>query len=105
MIEIIKKIFGLGPSVNYAELVKAGAIILDVRSKGEFASGHINGSLNIPVDQLEKSLGRLPDKEETIITVCASGMRSAAAKRLLTSKGYSVHNAGSWISLQNKIHD
>lgn len=103
MMDIFKQMFGLGPDHNYSQMVKDGAIILDVRTKGEFASGHIKGSLNIPVDQLEKNLGRLR-KEETIITVCASGMRSGAAKRLLAQKGYtSVHNGGSWISLQSKI--
>jgi rhodanese-related sulfurtransferase len=104
MIELIKTIFGIGPSVNYAELVKDGAIILDVRTKGEFASGHIKGSMNIAVDQLAKNLHRLPDKEETVITVCASGMRSATAMRILKSSGYtSVYNGGSWASLQSKI--
>ena len=42
MINVIKKILGFGPSVNYDELIKAGAIILDVRSKGEYSGGHIN---------------------------------------------------------------
>jgi rhodanese-related sulfurtransferase len=104
MIETLKKIFGLGPSVNYAALVKQGAIILDVRSKGEYASGHIKGSVNISVDQLPNNLNRLPDKNKTIITCCASGMRSASAKNILKSNGYTdVHNGGSWGGLQYKI--
>jgi len=41
MLSKIKSLLGLGPSVNYAQLVKEGAIIVDVRSKGEFAGGHI----------------------------------------------------------------
>lgn len=100
MIESFKKMLGIGPSVDYAQMIREGAVILDVRSKGEFASGHIKGSINIPVDQLERNLARIPDKEETIITVCASGMRSGAARRLLQSKGYtSVFNGGGWMSL------
>lgn len=39
---------------DYADLVKQGAVIVDVRSKSEYAGGHIKGSLNIPVDQLDK---------------------------------------------------
>ncbi len=106
MIGILKKIFGIGPAVNYAALVKQGAIILDVRSKGEYAGGHIKNSLNISVDQLGKNLDRLKDKNKTIITCCASGMRSASAKSILKSKGFtSVYNGGSWMSLQNKIHN
>lgn len=104
MINILKKIFGFGPGVNYGELVKNGAIILDVRSKGEFAGGHIKGAINIPVDALRNNLSKLKDKNQPIITCCASGMRSASAKSILQSNGHvSVYNGGGWSSLQNKI--
>ncbi|MBC7438700.1 MAG: rhodanese-like domain-containing protein [Flavobacterium sp.] len=104
MINILKKLFGIGPSVNYAELVKNGATILDVRSKSEFAGGHIQGSINISVDTLKNNLGKLKDKDKPIITCCASGMRSASAKSMLASNGYTqVYNGGGWYSLQNKI--
>ena len=105
MFESIKKLFGLGPSVNYADLVKQGAIILDVRSKGEYSGGHINGSMNISVDTLSSNLGKLKDKNKTIITCCASGMRSASAKNILKSNGYTnVYNGGGWSNLKNKIN-
>jgi rhodanese-related sulfurtransferase len=105
MINTIKNLLGLGPKVDYAALVKQGAIILDVRSKGEFASGHIKGSLNISVDTLSRSLSQLKDKQKPIITCCASGMRSASAKSILKANGYEhVHNGGSWIGLKNKIN-
>ena len=104
MINTLKKLFGFGPSVNYAEMVKNGAIILDVRSKGEFAGGHIKGSVNISVDTLRNNLVKLKDKNKTIITCCASGMRSATAKSILQSNGYvNVYNGGGWNSLQNKL--
>lgn len=104
MLNTIKKIFGIGPKVDYAELVKKGAIILDVRSNGEYSGGHVKGSINIPVDQLNKNLSKLKDKNKPIITVCASGMRSASAKSILKSNGYTqVYNGGSWGSLQNKL--
>ncbi|MBU1108599.1 MAG: rhodanese-like domain-containing protein, partial [Candidatus Riflebacteria bacterium] len=61
MIGTLLKLFGFGPKVQYSELVNQGAIILDVRSKGEFASGHIKGSVNISVDQLGSNLKRLKD--------------------------------------------
>jgi phage shock protein E len=104
MINLLKKLFGLGPSVNYTELVKNGAIVLDVRSKSEYAGGHIKGSINISVDTLRNNLAKLKDKDKPIITCCASGMRSASAKSILKSNGYSqVYNGGGWYSLQNKI--
>ena len=104
MINAIKNLLGFGPKVDYAALIKRGAIILDVRSKGEYQSGHISGSMNIPVDSLASNLNKLK-KDKPIITCCASGMRSASAKNILISNGFSeVHNGGGWTSLQNKIN-
>ena len=104
MIDIIKNILGIGPKIDYAQLIKEGAIILDVRTKIEYAGGHIKGSLNIPVDQLHNSLGKLKDKNKPVITCCASGMRSASAKNFLLSIGFKqVYNGGGWNSLQHKL--
>jgi rhodanese-related sulfurtransferase len=103
MIQLIKNLLGLAPKTDYKELLKNGATIVDVRSKGEYQGGHIKGSINIPLDSLNSSLAKLK-KDKTIIICCASGMRSASAKSILQSKGFStVHNGGGWISLQNKI--
>ncbi len=104
MLTTLKNLLGFGPKVDYKELVKSGAIILDVRSKGEYQSGHIKGSMNIPVDNLGNQLSKLKDKNTPIITCCASGMRSSVAKSVLKSNGYAqVYNGGSWHSLQNKL--
>jgi phage shock protein E len=104
MINTLKQLFGIGTKTDYAQLVKEGAIIIDVRSKGEFTGGHIKGSINIPVDQLRNNFNKLKDKNKPIITCCASGMRSASARSLLKSNGYvQVHNGGGWSSLQNKL--
>jgi rhodanese-related sulfurtransferase len=93
-----------GPKVDFSQLVKDGGIILDVRSKGEYTQGHIKNSIHIPVDQLTNNLTKLKNKDQAIITCCASGMRSGAAKKILESNGYKkVYNGGSWISLQTKI--
>jgi phage shock protein E len=103
MIERIRKVFGLSPKVDIGELIKNGATIVDVRSKGEYAQGHVKGSVNIPLDQLQSNLGKLK-KESTIITCCASGIRSAAAKSQLKSKGFqSVHNGGGWMSVNKYV--
>jgi rhodanese-related sulfurtransferase len=103
MINTLKNLFGLGPKVDYADLVKQGAIILDVRSPGEYKQGHIKGSLNTPLNDLSQHITKLK-KDTTIITCCASGMRSASAKSILKSNGFiQVHNGGGWSSLQNKL--
>ncbi len=98
-----KKLFGFGPKADYAELIRQGAIIIDVRTPGEYKSGHIKGSLNIPLDSIGNNLSKLK-KDKCIICCCASGMRSGSAKSILKSKGYTeVYNGGSWSGLQNKI--
>jgi rhodanese-related sulfurtransferase len=104
MINRLKKLFGLSAKVNYTDLVKQGAIILDVRSKAEYLNGHIKDSINIPVDTLRNNLFKLKDKNQPIITCCASGMRSASAKSILKSSDFTkVYNGGGWSSLKNKI--
>jgi rhodanese-related sulfurtransferase len=103
MINVIKNIFGFGKKVDYAAMVKNGAVIIDVRTKGEYNSGHIKGSLNIPLDTLTAHLDKI-NKNNPIITCCQSGMRSAAAKNILKSKGFNeVYNGGGWASLQRKL--
>jgi rhodanese-related sulfurtransferase len=103
MINILKKLFGLGPTVNYAELVGQGAIVIDVRSPAEYKQGHIKKSINMPLNELSSHIVKL-NKEATIITCCASGMRSTSAKSILKSNGFtSVYNGGGWNSLKSKL--
>ncbi len=104
MIQAIKNLFGIGPKVNIPELIANGATILDVRTKGEYAGGHVKGSVNIPLDQLGGQLKKLKDKNHPVITCCASGMRSASAKGFLKSQGYiHVYNGGSWMSVNRHV--
>jgi len=101
MIQTLKNILGIGPKVNIGELISNGALIIDVRSKGEYAEGHVKGSVNVPLDQLSGYLKKIKDKNHTVITCCASGMRSASAKSFLKGQGYvNVYNGGSWLSLK-----
>lgn len=92
-----------GKSADYAQLVKDGAVILDVRTPGEYAGGHIKGSKNIPLQSIQQNLSKIP-KDKVIITCCASGMRSGSAKSILLSSGFKeVHNGGGWMSLKGKL--
>ncbi|HJW27889.1 MAG TPA: rhodanese-like domain-containing protein, partial [Saprospiraceae bacterium] len=80
-----------------------GAQIIDVRTSGEFDHGHIQGAINIPVQQLQLNLAKIR-KDRPVITCCASGIRSAKAKRILLSSGYQdVYNGGGWSDLQKQI--
>ncbi|CAG0985340.1 MAG: rhodanese-like domain-containing protein [Bacteroidetes bacterium] len=103
MIELLKNLFGVKEKVNPKELINNGATILDVRTKAEYQNGHIKGSINIPLDKLESNISKI-NKGKPIITCCASGMRSASAKNILKTHGFTeVHNGGGWIHLKHKI--
>lgn len=104
MINTIKNIFGMGPKTDYKELVKNGAQIIDVRTRGEYSSGHVRGSVNIPLNELQSAAAKKINKNKPVITCCASGMRSASAKATLQSMGYTeVYNGGGWMSLNGKL--
>lgn len=104
MLQFIKNLLGLGPKADFAELVRKGAVIVDVRTANEYKSGHIKGSVNIPLNNLEGHVRKLKEKGKPVITCCASGMRSASAKALLASGGIEeVYNGGGWQSLRSKI--
>ena len=105
------KLFNMPGSLNNYENYRAGdlrqflnegAIIIDVRTPFEYASGHIKGSKNIPLENLQAKLNVIKTLNKPIITVCQSGMRSGTAKSFLQSNGLRVVNGGSWVSL-NKI--
>lgn len=103
MLDFLKNLFGGGPSTDFGQLVRDGAKIIDVRTPGEYQSGHIPGSINIPLNELPGKLQQL-DKSKPVITCCASGMRSGSAKSLLAANGFpDVHNGGGWTSLKQKI--
>lgn len=75
-------------------LVAGGATLLDVRSEAEFAAGHIEGAVNIPVQNLEARVGEVP-VAEPVVVYCQSGGRASHAARMLGQAGYEVHDLGS----------
>jgi rhodanese-related sulfurtransferase len=103
MLNLLKNMFSAAPLVDYAALVKSGALIIDVRTPGEFNSGHIKGSINIPLDDIRNKTEELKKKNKVIITCCRSGNRSGMAKSMLESAGIECHNGGAWNVLNNQI--
>jgi len=83
---------GVAPSEARAA-VERGAILLDVRSPGEFSGGHLTGAINIPVDALGARSGELAADREVVV-YCRSGRRSAAAATLLREQGRQVIDVG-----------
>jgi len=103
MLDFLKNLVSPGPKTDYKELVANGAQIVDVRTKGEYQSGHLKGSVNIPLQVLPQNLSKIR-KDKPVIVCCASGMRSGSAKGILSSNGYAeVYNGGSWNSLQSQL--
>lgn len=103
MLNIIKQLLGLGPKVDYRNLVQSGAIILDVRTPAEFKSGHIKGAINIPVDKLQGNLAKVKATNKPVITCCRSGARSGMAVGILKQAGIDAYNGGPWNVLRSKI--
>ncbi len=80
-------------------LLSQGARVVDVRSRAEFSAGARAGSLNIPLDELDRGTNDL-DREKPIILCCASGTRSSMAAAVLKRKGFkNVVNAGAWTNV------
>ncbi|TXH87925.1 MAG: rhodanese-like domain-containing protein [Rhodoferax sp.] len=89
-----RRVVALLPSLR-----QQGAVLLDVRSAAEFASGNAPGTRNIPLSELAARLGELP-RNVPVVVCCASGTRSGMAALLLKKNGFvPVYNAGSWTAL------
>ena len=88
--KMIGKITGKKISAAQAkEMMNNDAIILDVREKYEFASGHIKNAVNLPLGSVQNNISKVvKDKEKTLLVYCASGARSSSATRALHSLGY-----------------
>lgn len=99
-------LFGLfnksNSSNDLTSILEEGAVILDVRSPGEFAAGHIPGSHNIPLNQLPNKIDIVKKWGKPVVTCCLSGSRSAAAVSLLKSQGVQCVNGGSWYAIKPK---
>lgn len=81
------------------ELIKSGkATIVDVRTPAEFRGGHVNGSINIPLQEIPTRLAEFK-KMENIVLCCASGNRSGQATAYLKQNGIACENAGSWLEV------
>lgn len=86
---------------NARELVDQGALLVDVRTREEFALEHVQGALNIPVQELASRMSELGPKERPIVIYCRSGARSANAKQMLLAAGYRhVHDMGAMFNVK-----
>ena len=78
------------------------AVVIDVRTREEYASGHVVHSINIPLNEISSNVEKIKKMNKTIILCCASGNRSGQATRILKEKGLeNIHNGGSWTNVKH----
>ncbi|HET7898837.1 MAG TPA: rhodanese-like domain-containing protein [Flavisolibacter sp.] len=99
MISFFKQLFQKS-SEDPAEAIRKGAVIVDVRTKEEYAQGHLAGSKNIPLNDIKLKAEMIRKWNKPVITVCRSGNRSGMAKSILQIAGIEVYNGGAWHSLK-----
>ncbi len=78
--------------------------IIDVRTPAEFMGGHVNGSINIPLNELPYRLEQIREMAEPRILCCASGMRSGQAEGYLKSQSIECENGGSWLNVNASMN-
>lgn len=84
-------------SKNAEQLIKAGGVVIDVRSVPEFNAGHLPNAVNFPLERLDEIPKKIQDQNIPLLLHCQSGMRSGMAKKRLMAMGYTnVHNLGSY---------
>lgn len=100
----LSSFFGKTDQSALIKAIKEGAILVDVRTAGEFASGSVQGAINIPLDTIQQQLAKFKGKQ-TIVVFCQSGNRSSLAKRILTkSMGLNVVDGGSWKNVKELVN-
>ena len=77
--------------------------IIDVRTRAEYSGGHVNGSVNIPLQEITNHIDEIKAMEQPIIFCCASGGRSGQATQYFKSLGVNCENGGSWIDVNYQI--
>ena len=93
---LFQRLFSSTPAVDLKAIIEEGAFLVDVRTPGEFAEGHVKGSVNIPLDTVQSQLAKFKNKK-IIIVFCRSGARSGQAKNILQQNGFTnVINGGTW---------
>ncbi len=82
------------------EMIHNGATIVDVRTPGEFAGGHVDGSVNIPMQEFVNRIEEVNAMERPLILCCASGNRSGQVTSYMNAQGdKEVYNGGGWLEV------
>ncbi|HRH63485.1 MAG TPA: rhodanese-like domain-containing protein [Bacteroidia bacterium] len=86
--------------MNIAQVLKQkNGTIVDVRTPVEFSGGHVAGSINIPLQEINHRIEELSQLKMPLILCCASGGRSGVAQQVLSASNIECYNAGSWLDV------
>lgn len=97
MFGLFKNLFSQAKESELSEALRGKVFLVDVRTPAEYASGSVEGAVNIPLDVVADSIDVFKKHSETIVVFCRSGNRSSQAKSILESNGVkNVINGGSW---------
>lgn len=102
---ILSRLFG-NKTNPLTEILNQGATIIDVRTPAEYMGGHVEGSINIPLDQVQHKVGKIKKMKSPLVLCCASGIRSASATSLLKSHSINdVYNGGRWSKVDQLMNN
>lgn len=100
---ILGSLLGRGSNTAARELIENGAVIIDVRTPGEFNGGHVAGSKNIPLNEIQKRENEIMKLKKPVVFCCASGGRSGQATSYFKSKGLQCENGGGWMQVNSMM--
>jgi len=83
--------------------MKNQTTIIDVRTPDEFRGGNVPGSINIPMQEIERRLSEIKALPQPIVLCCASGNRSGHVMLFLKNHGISCENVGSWVTVNYNL--
>jgi phage shock protein E len=86
--------------MNAEQIIKEKkGTIVDVRTTSEFIGGNVEGSINIPLQEIQQRMDELKDLKQPLVLCCASGNRSGQATQFLSQQGIECCNGGSWLNV------
>ncbi len=93
---IMDMLMGSTKKDKIQDMIQNGAVVIDVRSRAEFQGGHVAGSTNIPLPEIEQNVAKIKAMKKPVVLCCASGARSGQASNYLKSQGLDCENGGGW---------
>ncbi len=85
------------------DLLLEGAMIIDVRTEREFAKGHAEESINVPITALPSYIYSIKKQNKPVIICSKKGIRSEQATVILSESGVEAYNGGCWLDIQEKL--